>query len=96
MDNADLAFNGFGCTYERSKVVLCPPAIIYTPYFIFSRYPLETTRIWNLINLLTPVSWFWTFVSICLIASMLKLFTFAGTHLDIATATEEITLFPFR
>ena len=94
-DNADLAGFGFGCSYERSQVVLCSPAIMYTPNFIFSRYPAETTRIWNLFNLLTPTAWFWTIVSICLSASVLKFFTYAGTHLGIDTGSEEITLFPF-
>ena len=39
MDEADMAVFGFGCTYERSKVVHCPPAVQYFPMYFFTRYP---------------------------------------------------------
>ena len=54
----------FGCTYGRSKVALCPHAIGYKPYYFYSRYPLERTKLWNLVKLLTPSSWFAYFVTI--------------------------------
>ena len=96
MDEADLTLGSLGCSYERGKVALCPPAIMYTPYYIFTRYPQEATRVWNLVKLLTPTSWFWSFASICLSASMLKLFTHVGSILGCGTAMQDVTLVPFR
>ena len=61
MNKADMAVYGFACTYARMEVVHCPPAVSYQPMYFLSRYPLETTKIWNLFKLLTPISWFWTF-----------------------------------
>ena len=48
----------FACRYARSKVTLCSSALAYLPYYFYTRYPLEKTRLWNLKNLLTPTSWF--------------------------------------
>ena len=91
-----MAVAAFSCTYERMKVVLCPPAINYQPYYFFSGYPKETTKLWNLIKLLTPISWLWTFSAIISILVMLKFFTFVGVYLGIQTSVQDITLVPFR
>ena len=96
MDEADMAVSGFGYNYERGKVVSLPPAIGYKPYYIFTKYPSETTKVWNLIKLLTPTSWFWTFISITLSASMLKLFTYVGIQIGCGAASTDVTLVPFR
>ena len=87
---------GFGCTYARSKVALCPPAVTYQPLYFLSRYPLETSRLWNLKNLLTPVSWFAYFLTIFIVFSCLKLCCYVGRKLGLNTVTEEIALVPFR
>ena len=36
-DQADIAVTSFGCTYARTKVALCPPAVAYFPYYWFTR-----------------------------------------------------------
>ena len=64
------------------------------PYYFFSRYPLETTRLWNLKNLLSPTSWFAYFLTIILVISFLKLSSYVGTKLGLNTVTEEIALVP--
>ena len=87
---------GFGCTYGRSKVALCPPAVMYLPYYFFSRYPLETTKLWNLKNLLTPASWFAYFITILSVIISLKLSCYVGRKLGLNMVTEEIALVPFR
>ena len=79
-----------------SKVVLCPPAVSYQPFYFFSRYPQETTVLWNLKNLLTPGSWFMYFMTIICIILFLKLSVYVGRKLGLNTVTEEITLVPFR
>ena len=87
---------GIVCTYGRSKVALCPPALMYEPNYFFSRYPQKTTILWNLKNLLTPGSWLMYFMTIISIILFIKLSVYVGKNLDLNTFTEEITLVPFR
>ena len=87
---------GLKCTYGISKVALCPPAVAYLPYYFYSRYPLETTRLWNLKNLLTPMSWFAYFITIISVIMSLKLSCYFGRKLGLNMVTEEIALVPFR
>ena len=91
-----MAVFGFACTFGRSKVVLCPPPTDYQPQYFFTRYPQETTKIWNLTKLLTLTSWIWTFSTIIVTVIMLKLFTLVGTYLGCDTSVQDITLVPFR
>ena len=84
------------CTYGRSKVAHCPPAVGYQPFYFFSRYPMETTKLWNLKNLLTPASWALYFVTITCIILSLKLTVYVGRMLGLNNFTEEIALVPFR
>ena len=86
----------FACTHGRSKVALCSSAVAYLPYYFFSRYPLEKTRLWNLKNLLTPTSWFAYLITISIVTICFKLFSFIGRKLGLNTVTEEIPLVPFR
>ena len=84
------------CTYGRSKVALCPPAVGYQQLYFFSRYPNPTTKLWNLKNLLTPASWFAYFITIIFVIFCLKLCCYVGRKLGLNTVTEEIALVPFR
>ena len=96
-DEADLGVPGDAvCTYRKSKVAHCPPAIIYGPEYIFTRYPLETTKLFNLIYLLTPGSWFAYLITIISVIISLKLSCYVGVKLGLNTVTEEIALVPFR
>ena len=63
------------CTYGRNKVTNCPPAVIYKQVYFITRFPDETTKIWNLTKLLTPTAWIWTFSAIVLTVVALKCFT---------------------
>ena len=87
---------GFACTYGRSKVALCPPAVTYQPFSFFTRYPLEISKLWNLKNLLTPDSWLAYLITIIIVILCLKLCCFVGRKLGLHTVTEEIALVPFR
>ena len=87
---------GFACTYGRSKVALCSHAAEYQPLYFFSRYPLEKTKLWNLKNLLTPMSWFAYFITITSVIISLKLSCYVGRKLGLNMVTEEIALVPFR
>ena len=97
MDEADMGVEGMLCTYERSRVVLCPHPVHYFPMYFFSRYPLETTKMWNLFKLLTPTCWLMVFLSILSIIMMLKFFTFVANSLKKSPTTlMDITLVPIR
>ena len=84
------------CTYMINKVAHCPPATGYVPEYFFSRYPLETSKLFNLINLLTPDSWFAYSITIILVIISLKFSCYIGVRLGLNTVTEEIALVPFR
>ena len=96
MKKADLAVKGFAVNLGRIKVAHALPAVKYQPRYFFTRYPLETTKMWNLIYLFTPDSWMWTFLSIASIVIAFKIFSIIGTRLGLNLLTEEITLVPFR
>ena len=96
MKKADLAVFGFAVNHGRIKVAHFLPAVKYQPFYWWTRYPQETTKMWNLIYLFTPDSWMWTFLSIASIVITLKIFSMIGTRLGLNLLTEEITLFPFR
>ena len=91
-----MAVPGFACLYGRSKVAQCSSAVGYYPYYFFSRYPLEKTRLWNFKNLLTPTSWFAYLITISIVTICFKLFSYIGRKLGLNTVTEEIPLVPFR
>ena len=95
-DAVDLIFDDITCSYNDTKLVHCLPANKYSPYFFFSRYPLEITKLWNLKNLLAPTSWFAYFISIVIVVTSLKLSFYVGKRLGLSTITEEIALVPFR
>ena len=77
-------------------MALCPPAMKYSPTYFFSRYPLEKNKLWNLTNLLTPMSWFAYFITILFVVISLKLSCYVGRKLGLKTISEEIALVPFR
>ena len=96
-DEADIGWSNLGCSSDiRNKFAWCTGYKIYSPYYLFSRYPLETTKFWNLTKLLSPRSWMWTFVSIITIVLMMKIFTKVGVGLGCDTSIQDITLVPFR
>ena len=96
MNEADMAVYGFSCTYGRMEVVNCPLTISYQPFYFFSRYPQETTKLWNLLKLLTPTSWILSFAAIISSVIMLKFLTLVGTYLGCDTSVQDVTLVPFR
>ena len=92
---ADLAVWGFGVNQGRIKVAHFLPSVMYQPHYWWTRYPLPTTRMWNIIYLFTPASWMWTFLSIASIVILLKIASMIGERLGIILVLKEITLFPF-
>ena len=95
MKKADLAVRSFKFNHGRIKVTHFLPAVGYKPMYWWTRYPLETTKMWELVNLFTPASWLWTFLSIASIVVSLKIASMIGAQLRMNYMLEEITLFPF-
>ena len=95
MKKADLAVWGFAVNHGRIQVAHFLPAVGYLPQYWWTRYPLPTTRMWDLIYLFSPASWMWTFLSIASIVVSLKIASMIGARLRMNYMLEEITLFPF-
>ena len=87
---------GFGCFYGRSKVALCPHAVMFMPYYWWTRYPQETTKFWNLTNLFHPEAWMWTFLTFILITVTLKFASVLGLRICLNVGSDEVALIPFR
>ena len=74
----------------------CVPFVYGHEYF-FTRYPLEITKFWNLVNLFTPASWMWTFISIFTIVLCLYLAMTLSVKMGLSSdSREEFVLIPFR
>ena len=87
---------GLACTYSISKVAHCSSSHGYAPFYFFTKYPIEKTKLWNLKNLLTPTSWLAYLITILIVTICFKLFSYIGRKLGLNTVTEEIPLVPFR
>ena len=68
----------------------------FEPLYIFSKYPEEKTRLWNLVKLLDLVSWTLTFISIISAAIGLKFASYIGQYLGLGMENRELALNPFR
>ena len=95
---ADLALPDFGCRVFPNETLLvhCTQPVKFVPYHFYSRFPLETTKLWNLKNLLTRNSWIAYFTTIILISFYLKFLAYVSKKLGLKTVIEEIALMPFR
>ena len=96
MGEADMGVYNFLCSHERNKVIHCLPAVNYKPMYFYTRYPLETTKLWNLLKLLSPTSWACTFLSIIAVVIIMKIITFIGVQLGGRASFEDVTLVPVR
>ena len=94
--HADLAVRNFACTFERSQVVLCPHAVKYVPYFFWTRFPLQRTKMWNLVRLLTPTSWLVTLIALSVTVICLKIAYLIGRKMEVPSISTEIVLCPYR
>ena len=95
-DEADWAVYAIACTYDSSKVGLCPHAVSYEPFKWWTRYPQETTKYWNLTNLFHPEAWMWTFLTFILVTVILKFVSVLGSRIGLSVGSDEVALVPFR
>ena len=78
------------------EFALCAQATGFEPYYIWTRYPLPTTRMWNLLVVFDPPAYAAFFTSLTLTAALMKLFTLVGSRLGLGTVSQEIILLPLR
>ena len=82
--------------YDDYKVGHCPPSVYYEPQYWWTRYPVETSKFWNLTKLFRPEAWMWTFLSFFLITVTLWFASLLGTKVGLNVGSEEVALIPFR
>lgn len=92
---ADLGIFDIACTYENSKVGHCPPAISWEPFYWWTRYPQEK-GLKSTFSKLDKNVFYMTIVSLPIIYTFLKLFTYVGSGLGFSTTLQEIPFLPFQ
>ena len=100
---ADMAFDIQACSHIDYNTL--PPSVMklhcnhgqmYIPMHWFTRYPLPTTRMWNLLSIFDPPAYTCFFTSLALTVILLKAYSYLGTKMGLTTISEEIILVPFR
>ena len=84
---------GLFCTYKRSKVSHCTPAVEWRPLHWWTRYPQEKGMSsvgnydYNIVRL--------TLLTIPVVLICLKLLTYFGQSLGLHTTLQQIPFYPF-
>ena len=94
-DLADFTFFGYSCTFQRMRVANCL-TMKWNHRKMYTQYPMEASKFWNLLNLFTTESWSWIAGTLSFVILSLKFSTYIGKKLGIQTQSEEITLVPYR
>ena len=66
------------------------------PWYIFTRYPAELSKMTTLMRIFTPLVWFLVFLSMLIVVAFLKFGAYLGKKYGLRTANEEIALYPLR
>ena len=66
------------------------------PWYIFTRYPPELSKMTTLMRIFTPLVWFLVFLSILTLVALFKFGAYIGRKYGLRTANEEIALYPLR
>ena len=66
------------------------------PWYIFTRYPAELSKMTTLMRISTPLVWFLVFLSILTLVALFKFGAYIGKKYGLRTANEEIALYPLR
>ena len=99
-NEADLVVTNWGCQgYEFADMKLgefahCAQPKGFQPRYIWTRYPLPTTRMWNLLVVFDPPAYAAFFTSLTLTAAVMQLYTALGSRLGLDSASEELILLP--
>ena len=66
------------------------------PWYIFTRYPSELSKLTTLMRIFTPPVWLLVFLSILTVVAFLKFGAHIGKKYGLRTANDEIALYPLR
>ena len=66
------------------------------PWYIFTRYPAELSKMTTLIRIFTPLVWSLVFLSILTMIVFFKFGAYIGKKYGLRTANEKIALYPLR
>ena len=66
------------------------------PWYIFTRYPAELSKMTTLMRIFTPLVWFLVFLSILIMVAFFYFGAFIGKKYGLGTANLEIALYPLR
>ena len=94
-DRADFTVYGYTCQFARLRVANCL-TINWNYQRLYTQYPMEASKFWNLLGLFTPESWSWIIGTLFLVISTFKISTYMGKKLGIETRSVEIILVPYR
>ena len=95
-DLADFTVPGYGCSFARMADVNCARAVNWNQLKLYTQFPMEASKFWNLLNLFTPESWSWIAGTILTLILTLKISVHLGAKLGMKTKSVEIILVPFR
>ena len=95
-NQSDLLIDNWGCSPELINVVHCLPPIQFGPYHFWTRYPLPSTRMWNLLSIFDIPGYICFFTSLTLTVVFMKFYTYLGSKMGLETVTEEFILIPTR
>ena len=97
-DEADIVTpSNYNCFYDRGTVATCAPGSYYYPIYWFSKYPEKRSPIWNLVKLIDPISWTFTFLSIFSVSIFFYISARIGaSYFCLQPFRREIILSPFR
>ena len=69
---------------------------LYLPWYIYTRYPAERSKMTTLMRIFTPLVWFLVSLSILTFVAFFKFGAYIGKKYGLRTANEEIALYPLR
>ena len=95
-NQSDLVIERWICGLSLIIIVHCPHPVQYGPTHFFTRYPLPSTRMWNLMSIFDIPAYICFFTSLTLTVVFMKFYTYLGSKMGLETVTEEFILIPLR
>ena len=93
--HCNVAFGGNFCDHKIIKEVHCQVPTRYNVMYLWTRHPLRTTRMWNLLSIFDPPAYTCFFSSLLMTVVLLKLYTFLGRKLGLLESSySELVLIP--
>ena len=95
-NESDLVIDKWKCSPDLIEFVNCPHPVGYGHDHFWTRYPLPSTRMWNLLSIFDIPGYICFFTSLTLTVVIMKFYTYLGSKMGLETVTEEFILIPTR